>query len=246
MEMSGLDIAIDGKTTIFTFNRPGKANAINAEVADKLQKGFVEFDASDQKIAIITGAGKNFCGGADLIDPPVLWKVLPTIGIRTEKPIICAVNGACIGGAVALAAMSDLCIATENARFHYPEGKFGLTGGMIATLAARIPHKLAMEIMLLGQPVSGRRAYEMGLVNRVVPDGQHLEVARSIAHDMESIAPLVLKTLKRLVTEHTLVQTPSERMARAQRDLEIVNHSQDFAEGITSFKEKRPAVFVGR
>lgn len=244
--MSALDIRREGKTTIFTINRPEKMNAINAEVANRLQKGFAEFDASDQRVAIITGAGeKAFSAGADVTDLPELWRCVPTIGIVTEKPIICALQGWCIGGALVMAAMADLCVASEDTRFSYPEGKVGLTGGMIATLAARIPHKLAMEIMLLGRPLSAQRAYEMGLVNEVVAPGKQLEAALAMARELEEMAPLVLRTLKRLVVEDTLKRTPAELMALTQRDLGVVRNSADLQEGLAAFREKRKPVFTG-
>jgi enoyl-CoA hydratase/carnithine racemase len=245
--MSALKIDRDGKTTIFTINRPEKMNAINAEVAVKLQEGFAEFDASDQRVAIITGAGeKAFSSGADVTDLPELWRCVPTIGIVTEKPIICAVRGWCIGGALVMVAMADLCVVSEDTRFSYPEAKVGLTGGMIATLAARIPHKAAMEIMLLGRPLSAQRAYEMGLVNEVVAPGKQVEAALAMARELEEMAPLVLSTLKRLVVEHTLKRTPSEFMALTQRDLAVVRNSADLKEGVAAFREKRKPVFTGK
>lgn len=243
--MSALDVKQVGKTTIFTINRPEKLNAINAEVALEMQREFVKFDASDQAVAIITGAGeKSFSSGADVTDLPELWRCIPTIGLVTEKPVICAISGWCVGGAMVMAAMADLCVATESTRFSYPEGKVGLTGGMIATLAARIPHKVAMEIMLLGRPVSGRRAYEVGLVNEVVEDGKHLEAALRMARELEAMAPLVLRTLKRFVVDHTLTRTPSEQMALTQRDLAIVRNSNDLKEGLAAFREKRAPKFT--
>ncbi len=245
--MSEVLIATEGKTTIFTINRPDKLNAISAGVALDLQAGFAEFDASDQRVAILTGAGgKAFTSGADVTDLPELWRCVPTIGITTRKPVICALDGWCVGGGIVMVALADLCVATEATKFSYPEGKVGLTGGMIAALAGRIPHKLAMEIMLLGRTVSGRRAHEMGLVNEIAAPGKHLEVALQMAEEMAAMAPLVLETLKGLVNDHTLVRTPAENMAMTSRDLARVRNSQDLKEGIAAFREKRAPVFVGR
>lgn len=244
--MAGLQVHEDGKTTIFTLDRPHIKNAINVEVAELMHRKFAEFDASDQKVAIITAAGKHFCGGADLTDPPAVWKVYPTLGIRTEKPVICAVNGLAIGAGFIIAVMSDLCVASERAVFHYPEAQIGVAAGGIATLAARIPHKLAMEVMLLGRPTSAQRAFEMGFVNQVVPHGEELGAALAMARELEKMGPLVLKLLKRFVTEHTLPQTPFEKMARAQRDIDVVASSEDWKNGMAAFLEKRDVVFTGR
>lgn len=99
--------------------------------------------------------------------------------------------------------------------------------------------------MLLGRPFTAQRAYEMGLVNQVVPDGQQLDVALEMARDLETMAPLVLTTLKRFVTENTLPHTPSELVARGQMELDIVAHSQDLKEGISAFRDRRTPVFKG-
>ena len=245
--MSEVEITQHGKVTVFTINRPQRLNAINAQVARDLQSGFAAFDASDQRVAILTGAGgKAFTSGADVTDLPELWRCVPTIGITTNKPLICALDGWCVGGGLVMAALADLCVATEATKFSYPEAKVGLTGGMIAALAGRIPHKLAMEIMLLGRTVSGQRAYEMGLVNEIAPPGQHLEVALKMAEEMAAMAPLVLETLKELVNEHTLIRTPAEKMAMTMRDLGRVKESEDLQEGLRAFREKRAPNFTGR
>lgn len=233
--MSVLKIDFQGKTTIFTINRPEKMNAINAEVALGLQEGFEEFSASDQRVAIITGAGeKAFSSGGDASDQPEFWRCFPTVGITTEKPIICAVQGWCIGGALIMTALADLCVASEDARFSYPAGKrsgLGLTGGFLATLPLRIPHKLAMEILLLGEPVLARRALEIGLVNRVVANGKQVESALEWADRLGEMSPAVLATLKRFVVNGSLRRTPAELTALTQRDLWAVRNGSSRAEG---------------
>ncbi|MGK7752058.1 MULTISPECIES: enoyl-CoA hydratase/isomerase family protein [unclassified Roseovarius] len=237
-----------GRVTIFTLNRPDKMNAIDTILAQALQDGFAAFDADDdQRVAILTGAGeKTFTAGADLADFPELWRCLPGMGITTMKPVICAVDGLCIGGGIVMAALSDLCVASTRAKFVYPEGKVGVTGGFIATLAARLPHKMAMEIMLLGRAVSADRAFQMGLVNEVTKPGQHLEAALAMAEEMAEMAPLVLRTLKQAVVAEMLTPAPAETMGRAIRDLDRVETSEDKREGLAAFREKRKAEFRGR
>jgi len=236
----------DDGTTVIAINRPARRNAICAETAIALQRAFAAFDASPQRVAVLTGTGDDaFSGGADVANLPELWRCVPTVGITTEKPIIAAVGGWCVGGALVVAMTCDLLVAAENAKFSYPEARLGFTGGMIAGLAARIPHKIAMEIMLLGRPMSARRAFEVGLVNEIVPVGQQVRAALALARELAGFAPLVLSTIKRFVTEGVLPHGPSERLGRAQRDLARVRESEDGREGVLAFKEKRAPRYRG-
>lgn len=237
----------DDGTTLIAINRPEKRNAICAQTAIELQQAFAAFDASPQRVAVITGTGDEaFSGGADLTNVPELWRCIPTVGITTEKPIIAAVAGHCVGGAMVLTMMCDLLVAAENARFSYPEAAVGFTGGMIAGLAARIPHKVAMELLLLCRPMDAQRAYNVGFANEIVPRGRQVERALEMAREMAGFAPLVLRTLKRFVNEGVMPQGPSERMAKANRDLAIVRDSLDGQESLRAFKEKRHPKFQGR
>src|SRR5438045_7363653 len=180
--MSVVSIEERGPVSIIAINRPEKRNAINKAVAIELQEAFAAFDRSDQRVAIRTGkGGRAFSAGADVTDLPELWRCVPTVGIATEKPIIAAVAGWCIGGGLVMAMMCDLLVAAQNARFSYPEGKVGITGGMIAGLAARIPHQLAMEMMLLGEPSGAERAYQAGFANKIVANGEEVEAAVALA-----------------------------------------------------------------
>ena len=200
-----------------------------------------------QRAAVVTGAGNDaFSGGADTGNFPELWRCIPTVGFETTKPIISAVGGWCVGGAVVLSMMCDLTVAAENARFSYPEARLGFTGGIIAGLAARIPHKVAMEMMLLCRILDPQRAFNVGLVNEVVPTGQQVPAALKMAREMAEFSPLVLKTLKRFVTETVLAQGPSEQSGRAQRALTEVKESEDADEARSAVKEKRKAAFKGR
>ena len=202
---------------------------------------------SAQHVAILTGAGgRAFSAGADVTDLPELWRCVPTVGIASNKPIIAAVSGWCIGGGLVMAMMCDLLVAAENARFSYPEGKVGITGGMIAGLAARIPHKIAMEMMLVGEPIDARRAYEAGLANRIVSNGTEIDESVALAMKICDLAPLPLATMKRFVNEHVLPKGPAELAARFGAELAAVRGSADAAEGVRAFKERRKPRYEGR
>lgn len=118
----------DDGTTLITINRPDRRNAICARTAIELQQAFAEFDRNErQRAAVLTGAGNDaFSAGADVTDLPELWRCVPTVGITTEKPVIAAVSGWCVGGALVVAMMSDLIVAADNTRFSYPEARLGV------------------------------------------------------------------------------------------------------------------------
>lgn len=245
--MAQIKIEQHGKVTLFTIDRPTRKNAICKDTALELQAGFAEFDASEQRVAVITGSGNDaFSSGADVSNLPELWRCIPGSGFTTDKPIIAATAGWVVGGAMVLTMMCDLLVAAENTRFSYPEARLGFTGGMIAGLAARIPHKVAMDIMLLGRSVEAKRAYDVGLATDVVPVGKQVEVAMQQAETLAASAPLVLATIKRFVNQHVLPKSPSEAMAETMRQLNVVRDSADIQEGMTAFREKRTPVYTGR
>jgi enoyl-CoA hydratase/carnithine racemase len=245
--MSVVTVEEKGAISIIAINRPEKLNAINNAVAKGLQEAFLNFEGSDQRVAILRGAGgRAFSAGADVTDLPELWRAVPGVGFDTEKPIIAAVSGWCIGGGLVLAMMCDLLVAGESAKFSYPEAKIGITGGMIASLAARIPHKIAMELVLLGEPIGARRAYEAGLANRVVADGRERDEALLLAEKMAALAPLALSTLKRFVVKHVVPAGPAELAARFAAELAALRSSEDAAEGIRAFREGRKPHYKGR
>jgi enoyl-CoA hydratase/carnithine racemase len=235
-----------GQVSIIRIDRPEKLNAISAAVAVELQQAFQTFDASDQRVAILSAAGERaFTSGADVTDLPELWRAIPTVGFNTDKPIIAATSGWCVGGGIVIVMMCDLMVSTESTIFYYPEAKLGVTGGMISSLVSRMPHKLAMEMMLLGAKVSARRAYDVGFVNRVVPDGQHEAEALAMANEMLDSAPLVIGALKRLASQ-VLPVGPVERMVGISRMLDQVRTSEDMQEGIRAHRERRKPDFHGR
>ncbi len=235
-----------GPVSIIRINRPEKLNAISSRVAVELQQAFQAFDASDQRVAILSAAGaRAFTSGADVTDLPELWRAIPTVGYQTDKPIIAATSGWCVGGGIVMVMMCDLMVSTEDTVFYYPEAKLGITGGMISSLVSRMPHKLAMEMMLLGTKVSAQRGYDVGFVNRVVPNGQHEAEALSMANELLESAPLVIGALKRLAAE-VLPVGPVERMVDVSQTLGRVRTSEDTQEGIRAHRERRKPNFRGR
>ena len=133
-----------------------------------------------------------FSSGRDMVDPPKdSWRGVPNVGIDLEKPIICALTGWCIGGSLVYPLMSDIIIADESVRLFYPEPKVGASGGIMAALTARVPYRIAMEVMLLGEEISVQRLYDVGFINKIVPKGKHNEEAqtwaRKIADNLYSV-----------------------------------------------------------
>lgn len=230
-----------------TINRPARLNAINEEVEQGLAEAWRRFNASEDRVAIITGSGdKAFSVGKDLDydATPDYRRFIPGFDIQVSKPIIAAIGGWCIGGALTLVQMCDLCVATENTVFTYPEPKLGFAGGMIVGMASRIPHKVAMEVMLLGEELSAQRAYEIGFVNKVVGKGEHLAAAQAYAERLAGNAPMVLSMLKDLARE-CVGRSPMEQASHTMYEVERVMGSTDRIEGMRSFLEKRPANFQG-
>ena len=236
----------DGVATV-TIDRAERMNALDEAVVQGLNAAWRRFADSDDRVAVLCGAGERaFSVGADVKAPPrELWQGVPGIGVVLDKPVIAAVQGWCIGGAYVIVQMCDLVVAADSTVFKYPEAQLGFTGGLIASAVARIPHKVAMEFMLLGEDFDAERALQAGMVNKVVPAGEELDAARAWAGVLAKSAPLVVTTLKTLAMQ-TLNKSPAEAGALAREKLLRVAKSEDGAEGGRAFREKRAPVFRGR
>ena len=193
-----------------TINRAERMNRLDDAIVEGLHQCWRRFMASDEdRVAILTGAGdKAFTAGADLKAlPTTLYRGIPGVGVPVDKPVVGAVAGWVVGGGMVLTTMCDILIAADNARFSYPEVKVGFTGGIISALATRIPHKIAMELLLVGEAIDAQRAYEVGYVNKVVPAAQLMSTALDYARRIAATAPLPSRALKRFVAE-TLPKEP--------------------------------------
>jgi enoyl-CoA hydratase/carnithine racemase len=247
MSQGQVHYSAQGNIAVITMDRPAKRNALSEQMCAQLHAAWIRFrDSETERVAVLTGAGGVFTAGADLNGPPAnFFDAIPDVGVRLDKAVIAAVGGAVIGGGVSMVAMCDLCVAGDDTSFIYPEAKIGVTAGLIACIAARVPHKVAMEVMLLGGAMGAARAHEVGFVNRVVPAGEQARVACEMAAVLADAAPMVVATLKRLARD-TMPRSPVERFHDARREIDPVLQSDDMREGIAAFREKRRPVFKGR
>jgi enoyl-CoA hydratase len=233
---------------VITINRPERMNRLDDDIVEGLHAAWQRLMASDaDRVAVLTGAGERaFTAGADLNALPTsLYRAIPGVGVAVDKPVIGAVAGWVVGGGMVLTTMCDILIAADNARFSYPEVKVGFTGGIISNLASRIPHKIAMELLLLGEAIDARRAYEVGYVNKVVALADLMPTAMHYAARVAATAPLPSRALKRFVLK-TLPKSPTEIAGIARAEVDTIFASEDWAEGRSAFVQKRPPVYRGK
>ena len=224
------------RIAILTLNRPQALNAMDEEMVQELLACWKRFNASDDLCAVVHAAGdRAFCAGLDMrANPKEYWRAIPGLGIEVAKPIV----SAAFGHSMALARV-------EHLSFAYPEAQIGYSGGMIVGVMGRVPHKVAMEFMLVGERFSGQRAYEIGMVNRVVAPGRELDEAMRYARILADSAPMVVRTLKAFAWEMTPRSAP-ELAALARMPLTEIETSEDRLEGQVAFREKRKPVFRGK
>ncbi len=244
----------DGIMTV-TLNRPKAKNAANRAVAVGVAAAMDELDSNDSiHVAIITGAGGTFCAGMDL--KAFVSGEMPMVEGRgfaglTEspprKPLIGAIEGYALAGGLELAISCDLLVTADDAKFGIPEVKRGLAaaaGGLIK-LPRQIPARVAMELAITGDFITAQRAYEIGLVNQVVPSGTALEAAKALAAKIVANGPLAVAISKQVILESA--DWSDEEMWKKQQDIVMpVFGSEDAMEGSIAFAEKRAPNWKGK
>jgi enoyl-CoA hydratase/carnithine racemase len=238
-----------------TIDRPETRNALSAEVRAGLWDGVRRFTADDgAAVLVLTGAGdRAFCAGGDLremaegaltVPPP---DFLPQFGrnVVVDKPTIAAVNGVAYAGGFLLAQQCDLVVAADTARFAVTEVKVGRGSPWAAPLPWLVPPRVAMQLLLTGDPVDASRAREIGLVNEVVPLAELRDTAQALALRIAANAPLSVRAAK--ATVGLVAQLPlAQAYEEAERIWRPVYESADAQEGPAAFRDKRAPVWQGR
>lgn len=252
--MSDVTYEVTDGVAWLTIDRPEARNALSRAVREGLFDGVHRFNADDTaKVLVLTGSGeKAFCAGGDLkemndvalrVPPP---DFLPQLGrnIDVPKPTIAAVNGIAYGGGFLLAQQCDLVVAAEHARFAVSEVRIGRGSPWAAPLSWLVPPRVAMKILLTGDPIGAAAAQGHGLVNDVVPAAELRGHTQRLAERIAANAPLSVLAAKRTVYL-SASHTRAEAYERAEEIWEPVYLSQDAQEGPLSFREKRAPVWQG-
>lgn len=247
-----------GHVALITMNRPERLNALSAGLMADLDRCFRRFlDDDDAWVAILTGEGRAFSTGMDikerLADGPPQHSDIPYWGDnlfwdeRVDKPTIAAVRGYAYGGGFFFATRCDLRIAARSARFQVTEPVRGGIAGYELQLHENLPYAVAAELSA-GVTYTAARAYEVGLVNAVVPDDHLLDAAWAMAEGMCAIPPLAVHHNLRLLRDirRGRSQLPHATVGEARHAWDVLNGSEDTRESFLSFVEKRPPSYHRR
>jgi len=250
-------VDVEAPIATVTLNRPKVLNALSPDLIRELTTAMSDLDADDSvRVVVLTGGPKVFAAGADIGDMADQGPVDQLLRDQTgrwaplagfKKPLVAAVNGYALGGGCEVALMCDLLIAGETARFGQPEINLGIIPGAGGT--QRWPRTagkhVAMEAMLMGTPITAHRAYELGLVNKVVPTEMTIEIAQRYARQLAEKPPLAVRMAKEAVLR--AFDSPlSEGLAAERKSFYFLFATEDQKEGMHAFLEKRKGVFKGR
>ena len=253
----------DGRVAIVTLDHP-PVNALSSRLLEELEEEYDRLDRSDETRAIVLrGEGdKAFVAGADITEFPAMREQIEEAaesgsarGIQKlaarmdagRTPVVAAIHGYCLGGGLELAMACDVRIAAEDAQLGQPEIKLGLIpgGGGTQRLPRLIGHGRALLLNLSGDPISGTQAYEWGLVERAVPLGELFDAALELARTLSERSPFAMGVVKQLATETRDIPLAEGLRAEAQAFMRCLG-SEDGAEGVMAFLEKRKPQFTGK
>lgn len=252
-----VEYEVRGRVALITINRPEARNAVNGDVASGVESAIDRLE-EDENVwsGVLTGAGTVFSAGADL-------KAIASgqaaglatqkggfAGITTrdrKKPIIAAVDGPALAGGCEIALSCDLIVASTNAAFGLPEVKRNLVaaGGGLFRLPRAIPQNIAMEVVLTGDPITAERAAQFGLVNVLVEAGQAVDAAIALAERICANAPLAVWESRKIVLD-AMTQDDQTLWRRSAEAFGRIGGSEDTAEGLNAFIEKRAPQWKGR
>jgi enoyl-CoA hydratase/carnithine racemase len=245
------------RVEILTINRPEARNAINGDVTAAMGAALDELAEDDECwVVVLTGSGdKSFSAGMDLkaFASGQGAGIIDSNGFASitrrwfPKPVIAAVNGACLAGGCEIMLSCDLVVAVEHATFGIPEAKRGLiagAGGLIR-LPRRIPRAVALQLALTGDAIDAARAYEVGLVNKVVPADRLMDEALALAELVAANAPLAVRASKRVMLQSADLPE-NEAWALNDGTFGEIFTSADAMEGAVAFAEKRPPNWQGK
>jgi enoyl-CoA hydratase len=248
---------LQGHVALITLNRPEARNAVNGDVARGMEAAIDQLEEDDEAwLAIITHEGPVFSAGADLkaISSGQAGDLQTKRGgfagfVARErtKPVIAAMEGPALAGGCEIALACDLIVASSEAKFGLPEVKRSLVAaaGGLFRLPRVLPRKVALEIIMTGDPITAERAGALGMVNEVCAPGQALERARVLADRIAANAPLAVRESRAIALE--TVDAPDEiGWKRSGEGMAKLAKTEDFSEGPRAFIEKRPPVWKGR
>lgn len=252
----------DGGTLILTLNRPERMNAISGPMLGNLSRLLTEANRdSDVRVVILTGSGRGFCSGLDLVDNnpnatggirPArsmfdLHDSVPTVLWNMDKPVICALNGAAAGYGMDLALLCDIRIAGENGKMAAVTARRNLLpeSGGSWLLPRLVGWAKASEMFFRGLTLNAQECLEAGLVNTVVSQDELMTTARAWAKEIEGNAPMAIQATKRMMRQG-LYETYETTVDHLMAHLHTLFGMDDFREGVAAFLEKRAPNFTGR
>ncbi len=257
MPFEHIQVEVDAPIATITLNRPKVLNALSPELIAELTSALDELDQDASVGAVVlTGGPRVFAAGADIADMAERTPVEQLMRDQTgrwqkvtgfSKPLIAAVNGYALGGGCELALMCDMVVAGDTARFGQPEINLGIIPGAGGT--QRWPRTtgkaIAMEINLTGRPITAQRAYQVGIVNRVVPAEVTIPMAEQLAREIAEKAPVAVRLAKESVNK-AFETSLAEGLAAERKNFYFLFATHDQKEGMRAFLEKRRASFRGR